>query len=1191
MKGHFMIFRHDSWCRALIVALCCAAISAPLSAQNDVANATNKAALNKLSIQFKKRSEAARKHARNVAKRSNLPVRQDLPDGGVMEIQRISPTGKPVFYITNNADAADTVSTDEVHPGGLTGLNLDGSGMKVGEWDEAAVLSSHQEFTGRVTQVDTPSTTSDFHASHVAGTLIAAGVVPAARGMAYAASLDAWDWDDDTSEMATAAASGMLLSNHSYGNATGWLETITGWWWLGGPLDSDVEDYNFGYYNTDAQAWDQIAFNAPYYLIVKSIGNDRDDFGPAPGIPYRIVDGSGDTPIDLGGSTEPRNPDCYPAGYDCTPTISTAKNILTVGAVDVILGGYTSSGDVIMSDFSGWGPTDDGRIKPDIVANGVGLYSPIALPWPFDYFELDGTSMAAPNVTGSLLLLQEHYQNLHTSNSMRAATLKALAIHTADEAGTAAGPDYQHGWGLLNTKLAAQVITEDGGGHRIIEDTLTAEPGSKNIIQINVNEPDAEVTATLVWTDAPGTPVTPEGVLDPTDKMLVNDLDLRIHDASSTHLPWLLNPAFPASAATTGDNDRDNVEQVEINGGGPGAYFVEVRHKGTLLNGVNQNYSLIISVVARQVFTTTTITLANEDFTAGLPGGWSTSKSGGGAIWTVVSPSPGDQRADNLTGGTGNFAWVDNNFQITDTELRTTTFDMSSYTKISLKFKSHFVFSEYETANVDVSTDDGANWTNVWQLIGFTPPSTYFIDLTNDSAGQSSVLIRFRYETAGQYFGDFWQIDDVEITGTFFTVIPGDVCSKNYNLPANQWRFISLPCDPGTSNSVSDIFGDDFPADTYDVSWVIFKRDELNDQYIRITDPATSLQQGKGYFFYSLNASLLDVAGTATTLTTRADCPSPDNKCFVIPLVKPVNDTSTLFNALGHPLPYPVDWADFRIVAADGTGSPMTPSEALANNYLSKVAHKYTGSAYVPYDDVTPGYDEGALGAYDGFWVETLGDSFHADLVLLVPNMRSPGVITTDTVAASTLESTTLATSTSVKTKVPPGLAKREAHRQSHRDAIKKNEEWYVRLTVEAAAEQLKDDGNILGQLYDSEFGYDQHDLVETPPNTPYLTIIFPQITWSENADDYTSDYHPVTPKKVLDQWAFEVRSDDPAREVRLEWTGSDEIFGMSWLIDQDTGEVIEPDSRGSYTFIMNGQKRYFTWEYEKRPGNSPRKH
>ena len=1117
----------------------------------------------------------------------------------------------PVFYITENAVAAETVSTDKVWPGGVAGLGLDGTGMTVGLWDEARVLGTHAEFTGRVTQkVEVPPPTVDsLHATHVAGTMIAAGVNPAAKGMAYNARLDAYDWNSDAGEMAAAAASGQLLSNHSYGNAAGWLlvdpfalppclinAVGCAWWWLGGAAPGQVEDYNFGYYNDDANMWDQIAFDAPYYLIVKSAGNDRSDIGPAPGETYLVVDVDGNPVIT---SNLPRDPDCGLDGYDCTPTISTAKNILTVGAINDIPGGYMSfpgPASVEMSIFSGWGPTDDGRIKPDIVANGIDVLSPTTLPFPFDYFPLDGTSMAAPNVTGSLALLQEHYQDIYgTGNFMRSATLKALAIHTADEAGVADGPDYEHGWGVLNTESAARVITEECCSHRIIEGTLAAASGSSNITQINVNEPDAVITATLVWTDPPGTPPAP--ALDPPDKMLVNDLDLRIHDTSSTYLPWVLNLAVPADPATVGDNNTDNVEQVVIKSVlpgsvGPGAYFVEISHKGILLNGIDQNYSLIISVVPRVV--ETIAILADVDFSSGFPSDWSTSSTSG-AIWTIGNPVVDDA---NETGGTGKYAWVNNNFQTTDTELLMLDvgpddYDLSTYTGVYLKFKSHFVFELFETANVDVSINGGNDWTTVWQLQGFAlGPSTHGINLGPVAAGESTVRIRFRYETAGSSIGDLWQIDDVELSVSS-SVIVGNTCGNSYNLPANQWRFISLPCDPGTSNYISDLFSDDLLYADYTVRWIMWDKDNASNQYNPILDINTPLEQGKGYYFYTLDSGLLDMTGTSTPQTNSAECSSADQNCYEIPLVKPVDMDSTFFNALGHPFPYPVDWADFRIVATGDTDSPLTPSEALAKNYLSKVAHKYSGSAFIPYDDITPGYDIGALGAYDGFWVETLGGSLEVDtgdLFLLIPNTRSPGVITTASGPAATIEGAAAAGKTDAMTEIPPGLAKRDAHRKRHRDAKKKGEEWYVRLTVEAPAEELIDDGNVLGQLFDSLIELDEHDLLEQAPLTPYLTIIFPHEAWGENADDYTSDFHPVSAKKVLDQWTFDVLSDDSLREVTLKWTGTDEVLGMSWLIDLDTGEVIEPDKRGSYSFVMNANQRRFSWEYEKRPGNSSRK-
>jgi hypothetical protein len=224
----------------VVVVLC---LSCEAAAQSDVALATRKADLQTLARGLEKRDENDRQQVQEFARRTGIPLRRELANGRLLELQRLSPGNRPVFYITNNVDAADTVSTDEVWPGGSAGLNLDGNGMTVGEWDGGAIYSAHPDFTGRLTQVDGATEVSG-HSTHVAGTLIGAGdwLVPEARGMAYAAHLNAWDWNSDTAEMALAAAGGLLVSNHSYGIAAGWLY-LGGlppdtWWWIGGDQPS-----------------------------------------------------------------------------------------------------------------------------------------------------------------------------------------------------------------------------------------------------------------------------------------------------------------------------------------------------------------------------------------------------------------------------------------------------------------------------------------------------------------------------------------------------------------------------------------------------------------------------------------------------------------------------------------------------------------------------------------------------------------------------------------------------------------------------------------------------------------------------------------------------------------------------------------------------------------------------------------
>jgi len=168
--------------------------------------------------------------------------------------------------------------------------------------------------------------------------------------------------------------------------------------------------------------------------------------------------------------------------------------------------------------------------------------------------------------------------------------------HTTDEAETI-GPDYKTGWGLLNTQRAAELVQDDSdeGGKQFIKETVL---NNGDYIEFPVTALGGEaLKISIGWTDPAGTP-PPLGV-DPTDLMLVNDLDLRVIDSSgATNFPWIVNPVSPASAATTGDNFRDNTEQAVIsNPTAQEIYTVRITHKGNLVDdtgGVSEQTVAII---------------------------------------------------------------------------------------------------------------------------------------------------------------------------------------------------------------------------------------------------------------------------------------------------------------------------------------------------------------------------------------------------------------------------------------------------------------------------------------------------------------------------------------------------------------------------------------------------------------------
>ena len=145
----------------------------------------------------------------------------------------------------------------------------------------------------------------------------------------------------------------------------------------------------------------------------------------------------------------------------------------------------------------------------------------------------------------------------------------------------------------MNTLTAAQLIQADvTDGPRIVEATLDQGETHRYFIY-NASE-ETPIKMTMAWTDPPGTPLPPS--LNPTTIMLVNDLDMRMRHlpTGSIYYPWILDPANPANAATTGDNYRDNVEQVYVENPAEGWYEVTVSHKGILEDNL-QKYSIVDS--------------------------------------------------------------------------------------------------------------------------------------------------------------------------------------------------------------------------------------------------------------------------------------------------------------------------------------------------------------------------------------------------------------------------------------------------------------------------------------------------------------------------------------------------------------------------------------------------------------------
>ncbi len=459
-------------------------------------------------------------------------------------VQWIEPPLPPLETSNSSNRVITQVNTANSAP-----YNLDGTGVTVLVYDGGTIRASHNDFSGRVTNIDSAGV--HYHPTHVAGTIGGDGSTNANnRGMAPGVSILGAGF-----EVAGGLSEGFLYTD------PGDLEADYS---LAMSLGATISNNSIG--ANVAQNGYPCAWHGDYGITAGTIDN--------------VIRGSlGDPTTAFWAAGNERGNGRCGVSYGTTAPPSNNKNSISIGALN--------SNDDSMTSFSTWGPSDDGRIRPVVSAPGCQSGSDGGVTSTGDgsdseYITLCGTSMATPTAAGiGALIVQDFRDKFPTWGDPSNQLMKVILIEGAEDI-LNPGPDYQSGYGSIRAVDSIDFLRT--GNFR--EDTIGQEAASTYSIQVSEDDPEFRVT--IAWDDPAGAPNV--------SLALVNDLDLIVLDPNGVrHYPWTLNQFSPSAGAIRTQEDHvNNIEQVYVQNPQAGVWQVQVI--GNAISDGPQSFALASSL-------------------------------------------------------------------------------------------------------------------------------------------------------------------------------------------------------------------------------------------------------------------------------------------------------------------------------------------------------------------------------------------------------------------------------------------------------------------------------------------------------------------------------------------------------------------------------------------------------------------